>query len=104
MINDVKDTELALSRGLAEAIREAKYRYADDLTYALSVLTEHGIWAIEALNRHGYEGLAKRVNERALNEAAEASTYLVATLSHGTQQPPQCWARWKSTERSIGIN
>ncbi len=79
-INDFSRVELELGKELARSIRSTNYPRAEDLIYALSILIEHDQWVMDNMVRHGFDGLMSRINKRALNEAGEASAYLMATM------------------------
>lgn len=78
-INDFNRAELAISRELARLIRSTNYPHAEDLVYALSMLIEYDLWVVNNVVRYGFNEVISRINERALNEAGEASAYLMAT-------------------------
>ncbi|WP_054854436.1 hypothetical protein [Vulcanisaeta distributa] len=79
-VNELRSIEVRIGRELANGLRSTGHPQAEDLVQVLSTLIEHDLWVTEALSRYGYDGLIRRINERALNETTEETAYLMATL------------------------
>jgi len=75
-LSEIKKLEEDITHEVAKLLRCSGYKYSEDLVYGLSAMVDYDMWLLEKVSELDFEGLVKRLWERALEEMLQLSGYL----------------------------